>query len=111
MRLPIFERLEKYLEGLGAHKDTVGGKELQDLERRVMAVVETGKAAVDNTESCHRCEGGGRLSADGRAHSHADYMSGKVATRNCDECGGAGRVFDEDAIKNLGEAIAALEEK
>ncbi len=51
---------------------------------------------------CHRCEGNGRLYADGRAH----YYSEGAATVACPICGGTGRICDTEEAKRI--ALAAL---
>jgi hypothetical protein len=44
--------------------------------------------ASDEGESCGRCEGNGKLWADGKAH----YPSYDGPTVNCGRCGGEGRI-------------------
>lgn len=52
---------------------------------------------------CQRCEGNGRLYADGRAH----YPSEGAETRSCPICGGAGRIYDTEAAQMI--ALAAID--
>lgn len=66
--------------------------------------------AEPESTSCSRCEGGGRLSADGQSHSQDEWIMGKVRTRECDLCEGVGRIPDDDpkevAEKALKEGAA-----
>ena len=69
------------------------------------------KIALENivsleTECCPRCEGSGRLWADGKAH----HQHEQVDTISCGNCGGSGRILPEDAqviaskaLKEVGE--------
>jgi len=54
------------------------------------------------TECCSRCEGNGRLYADGKAH----YPSENADTILCGSCGGSGRILPEDAQEIAEAAIA-----
>lgn len=44
---------------------------------------------------CHRCDGGGRLSADGKSHEQSEWIAGKVRTVDCCVCEGRGRFTDD----------------
>ena len=55
--------------------------------------------ANDAGECCHRCEGNGRLWADGQAH----YPSYNGPTIACPQCGGVGR-FPEVSMGDIASA-------
>jgi len=61
------------------------------------------------TECCPRCEGNGRLYADGKAH----LLSENADTVFCGNCGGSGRILPENAqdIAEAAIAKANLKEK
>ena len=65
--------------------------------------------SLEEAGSCRTCEGGGRLSADRKAHSQSDWLSGKVETRDCPECGGSGR-SEPDTVDLLTFALAEPKE-
>ena len=54
------------------------------------------------TECCSRCEGNGRLYADGKAH----LLSENADTVFCGNCGGSGRILPENA-QDIAEAAIA----
>ena len=63
------------------------GYRLRDEEvRRLREALE--EIANDEGEACQRCEGNGKLWADGKAH----LPSHNGALINCGECGGSGRI-------------------
>ena len=57
------------------------------------------------TECCPRCEGNGRLYADGKAH----LPSYQGDTIPCGSCGGSGRILPEDAQEIAQQAIKEAE--
>lgn len=59
------------------------------------------------TKACSRCEGNGRLYADGKAH----LISENAATILCGNCGGSGRILPEDAQDIAEAAIAKAKEE
>lgn len=54
-----------------------------------------------DTECCQRCEGNGRLYADGKAH----LINDNAATILCGNCGGSGRLLPEDAQQIAEQAL------
>lgn len=57
--------------------------------------------AEGETSCCPRCEGNGRLYADGKAH----YMSEGAPTIFCGNCGGSGRLQPENAQEIAGVVL------
>ena len=55
------------------------------------------------TDCCPRCEGNGRLYADGKTH----LISENADTIHCGNCGGSGRILPEDAQEIASEALEA----
>jgi excinuclease UvrABC ATPase subunit len=82
-----------------------GTMNLQELRDRIKELLN------QDRENCPRCEGNGRLYADGKSH----YYSENVPTVLCPHCGGSGKIFielDADSILALVQpAIDELEKK
>jgi hypothetical protein len=74
---------------------------------RAALVAALNEIADSEGESCRRCEGNGKLYADGKAH----YPSENAATINCGECGGSGRIYPDlqeiarAALRDAGETL------
>lgn len=58
------------------------------------------------TECCSRCEGNGRLYADGKAH----FLSENADTILCGNCGGSGRILPDDAQDIAEQALSKEKE-
>lgn len=94
-----------------AQEEGIKGKECQERCEQAIADIATLKAkrhyepeiarlraaleeiADAESESCRRCEGSGRLYADGKAH----YPSESIPTIFCPQCGGEGRIPPQGA--------------
>jgi hypothetical protein len=83
--------------------------ELRNSLPQILAVVRIAEECLDDDSTCPRCEGGGRLSADGLVHSQSEWLAG-IATRDCPQCGGSGKI-NGDALSRLHAAISALNSK
>lgn len=59
------------------------------------------------TECCSRCEGGGRIWADGKPH----FPHEQAGTIPCGSCGGSGRILPDDAQEIAEAALARNKEK
>lgn len=59
------------------------------------------------TECCHRCEGNGKVYADGKGH----LISENAPTVLCGNCGGSGQILPEIAQEIAEQAIAAAEKE
>lgn len=81
--------------GFNQAREIIGELEVLRVELGVGKIREI----IDNqTEICHRCEGEGKLWADGRAHS-PNY---KGETITCGYCGGSGRISkDIDLVQSF----------
>ena len=75
-------------------------QELEAIKADLLAALEQIRDL--ETECCSRCEGNGRLYADGKAH----YPSENADTILCGSCGGSGRILPEDAQEIAEAAIA-----
>jgi len=72
---------------------------LSPLEERIIALEAENKRlkealeaiAENEGECCQRCEGNGRVWADGRAH----HPNEDVAQMRCGKCGGEGRIYQD----------------
>lgn len=74
---------------------------LEEREKEMGKLVEALKLILDDEGShCTRCDGNGKLWADGQAH----YQSYTGATINCGECGGSGRIYP-DIKEQIREAL------
>jgi hypothetical protein len=107
----------KEFEGLWVVVDKAGmiiGFPLKDFEADYIVQAinshEKFKTALENiaeleTDCCQRCEGNGRLYADGKTH----LMSENAETILCGNCGGSGRILPEDAQTIASEALKEVE--
>ena len=77
-----------------------------DVIKQLQAENEEYKTALETirdleTDCCHRCEGNGRLYADGKSH----LVIENAPTILCGNCGGSGRILPEDAQDIAGQAL------
>lgn len=75
---------------------------LQEKNKNTKLLEALREIAESESECCPRCEGDGRLWADGKAH----YPSEQVDTILCGNCGGSGRLQPENAQDIAQAAIA-----
>lgn len=90
-------RLEVAIDTLIARK-----RELEVVNAELLDALKA--IADDEGQVCSRCEGNGKLWADGQAH----YPSEGLPTVNCGRCGGEGRIFS-DLKQVAADAIAKAE--
>lgn len=94
------------IETLRAVNTTLKAK----IEQQQKAITLLGTALENITTlektCCHRCEGNGRLYADGKAH----LLSEGANTILCGYCGGSGYLLPEDVQEIASEAITKAEE-
>jgi len=88
-----------------------GGTEEQKANARLIAAAPNLLAALKQiaegeTQCCPRCQGNGRLWADGKVH----YPSEQRDTILCGNCGGSGRLQPDNA-QDIAAAAIALAEK
>lgn len=98
------------LKPKGSHVG-LSGDEIEEVARRCNSYEKYKKALEEiaelETDCCSRCEGGGRLWADGKAHNQSE----QVDTILCGNCGGSGRILPEDAQIIASEALKEAEKQ
>lgn len=118
IELPEF-RVSEYVSSTGVgfdirpltgHFTESQAKEVIRRAEKVYPVFEKIKAALEEIRDgertcCPRCEGNGKLWADGKAH----YPSENVDTINCGNCGGSGYLQPENAQEIAEQALAEAE--
>jgi len=77
-----------------------------DQQALIKQLVEALEQISENEgECCRRCEGDGRLWADGKPH----YPTEQVDTVPCGNCGGSGRIYPD--VKDIADTAIATAEK